>query len=87
MTAIASRLAKLETKMGDAVSPGRVIVVKSSGATGEEVDAFLALAGIDVDHRRDQVIHLRTLFLDRNDEPTAGAVKIEVLSIADNRKR
>lgn len=59
MASIASRIAKLEDIAGG--SRGRVIVVRSTGATNDELDACLASSGVSYDRRSDIVVHISCL--------------------------
>ena len=60
MTALRSRLAKLESVSGpNSDWPARIIAVKSNGASDDQVETFLSGQGLTVDHSRDHILHMR----------------------------
>ena len=85
MPTIANRIARLERDRSDAQN-GRVITIRSQGGTEADADAFLQSLGITVDRRKDLLVNLQTLFLDRHDKHVAPAgYGLELVSVTEMR--
>lgn len=85
MTSVASRVARLERQIGTA-GHGRIITIRSNGGGEAEAADFLKRQGIVVDHRKDLLVHLQTLYLDRNENPvTPPDFGLELINVVEMR--
>ena len=82
MSALGTRLAKLEEKIGLGSQPARMIVVKGGNRPrAGEVEAFLAGQGI-VTTPADQIVHLLTFYEVKNGgEEKAGPLELLSLTV------
>jgi hypothetical protein len=84
MTAVKTRLDRLERQMGGANGPG-LFVVARCGADDDELNVLLAERGIDPDDPRHTVVVLQSIFEDRDGGIAPKQGPAEILSITEQK--
>ena len=63
MSSLSTRVSRMEQRFGS-TTPGRIVAVKSTGATDDDVAKFLADRDVGFDDRKDLLAHIRLFAAD-----------------------